>query len=92
MAITNLPPELHIIRPLSCSICRVKLLLSKATAGFHDAANQQAFACVSHFSEVDLLIRGWADFLTHERQSSLHQGKEPDDLTYMEGGINVWLD
>jgi len=83
---------MHISEPLTCSICQVDLLLAKATAGFYDADNRQAFACVSHFSEVDLLIRGWADFLKRERYRYLRQGKEPNDLIYMEADGNVWLD
>jgi len=93
MAIVEFPQKLHIPDPLTCSICRVALPLSKATAGFYDADNHQAFACVSHFLEVDLLIRGWADFIGRERYRYMQQGKEPNDLTYMDKGVDVdvWL-
>lgn len=84
MAITALPTDSSITRSLECSICCVRLLFRNATAGFFDADNHQAFACVSHFSEVDLLIRGWADFLKRERQRYKHRVKETD--------ANVWLD
>jgi hypothetical protein len=67
MAILKIPTKLSTITPLFCSICRVKLHLDKATAGMLAADNRQAWACVSHFSEVELLIVGWADFMAHER-------------------------
>lgn len=51
-----------------CVICRVRLYPDRATAGLHDADGLQAFACVSHFSEIELLIIGWVDFTTNERQ------------------------
>jgi hypothetical protein len=92
MSIVYLPQMLQQEEPQTCSICQVSLLLSKATAGFSAADNRQAFACVSHFSEVDLLIRGWADFLRRERHRYLGQGKEPNDLTYGEARIDVWRD
>jgi len=93
MAIVELPAGYVTTDPLICSICQVDLLLSKATAGFYDADNHQAFACVSHFLEFDLLIRGWADFIGRERYRYLQQGKEPNDLTYMDEGVDVdvWL-
>jgi len=93
MAIVKLPADYPLDNPLHCSICQVELLLSKATAGFCDANNKQAFACVSHFSEVDLLIRGWADFIGRERYRYVRQGQEPKELTYMDEGVDVdvWL-
>jgi hypothetical protein len=83
MSIVQCPEELQISEPLNCAICRVKLLLTKATAGLHDADNHQAFACVSHFSEVELLIVGWADFIIRER----HKAKRKSDV----GVGNAWL-
>ena len=52
--ITYLPLDLA-DSSLTCAICSVKLTLDKATAGFLDCNGHQAFACVSHFSEVDNL-------------------------------------
>lgn len=88
MAIIELPNNQKIDDTLMCSICRVKLLLSKATAGLLNAENRQAFACVSHLSEVDLLIRGWADFMVAERSKHYRRKREADVL----GVSNVWLD
>jgi hypothetical protein len=69
MAIVYIPPELGIKRPMACAICGVVLALQNATAGLIDTNNQQAFACVSHFAEVERLIVGWADFAAHQRQA-----------------------
>lgn len=91
MAITKLPSDFMLANPLTCAICSVSLTLDKATAGPSDSKNQQAFACVSHFSEVEKLILGWADFTAKERYKYLHRGQEPDDLIYG-GGRNAWLD
>jgi hypothetical protein len=87
MAVT-IPKETQTNNPLACSICRVQLLVSKATAGLFDAANQQAFACVSHFSEVELLIVGWADFMATERERYQCQKQQAESL----GVSNAWLD
>ena len=57
-----------------CSICGIQLVPEKATAGLLDVQGAQAYACVSHLSEVELLIRGWADFIT--RQKSLQRDQE----------------
>jgi len=84
MAITQIPREMSVKDQLACSICRVSLLLSKATAGLFDANNHQAFACVSHFSEVELLIVGWADFIVDERRK--YQRRK------VLGVSNAWLD
>ena len=67
---------------LICAICRVDLSLAKATAGLYDCHNQQAFACVSHFMEVEKLIIGWADFITAEIEKCLERGNEPANLIY----------
>lgn len=83
MAIVNLQPKSQYAQQLICSICRVKLLLPKATAGLFDADNNQAFACISHFSEVELLIVGWADFIINERRKA----KRKTDA----GVGNAWL-
>jgi len=90
MAITKLPPNYQLPSPLTCAICSVDLTLDKATAGLFDADNHQAFACVSHFSEVEKLLLGWADFTDRERREYLNRDQEPDNLTY--GGDNAWLD
>jgi len=88
----QIPDDYDERNELTCALCRVSLPLAKATAGFCDSTNHQAYACVSHFMEVDLLIRGWADFLKRERYRYLRRGREPNDLTYTESDINVWLD
>jgi hypothetical protein len=80
MAIVSTTLELP--TPLTCVICRVDLSLDKATAGLYDSSNHQAFACVSHFSEVEKLILGWADFITAELQKSLERGQQPASLIY----------
>ena len=90
MAITRLPSDFMLANPLTCAICSVSLALDKATAGLYDGHGHQVFACVSHFSEVEKLILGWADFTADERRKYLHQGQEPDDLIYG-GGRNAWL-
>lgn len=85
MAIVNLPPDLVSTSTLTCAICSVKLTLDKATAGLLDCNGHQAFACVSHFSEVEKLINGWADFLAKERFKYLRKGQSPEDLLYGAG-------
>lgn len=82
MAITSLPTSLTDIDGLICAICSVKLSLDKATAGLLDGGGHQVFACVSHFSEVEKLITGWADFMAVERYRYLHRGQEPATLIY----------
>lgn len=91
MAIIDLPPKLHNVQQLVCAICHVKLLLSKATAGLFDASNHQAFACISHFLEVELLIVGWADFTARERRRYEQQKQKASTLIY-ERWDNAWLD
>jgi hypothetical protein len=91
MAITKLPPGFKLADLFTCAICSVSLTLDKATAGLFDGHGHQAFACVSHFSEVEKLILGWADFTANERRKYLSQGQEPDNLIYG-GGRNAWLD
>jgi hypothetical protein len=88
MAIVQIPKEIPVKYHLACSICYVSLLLDKATAGLFDANNRQAFACVSHFSEVELLIVGWADFMADEREKYQRQKREAEAL----GVSNAWLD
>lgn len=85
MAVIHLPSELQ-TKDLCCAICRVKLSLSRATAGLYDANNQQTFACISHLFEVEKLINGWADFMAQERIKRLRQGQEPVNLLYGGGG------
>jgi hypothetical protein len=64
----------------------VALTLDRATAGPYDAGNRQAFACVSHFLEVERLIVGWADFAAKERYKYLHDGQELGDVLRQNGG------
>jgi hypothetical protein len=92
MAITKLPPGFKLAEPLICAICNVKLTLDKATTGMVDSDRRQTFACVSHFSEVEKLIMGWADFTSKERYRSLHHDYEPRDLLDKAGGHHVRLD
>lgn len=89
MAIIQLPSDLTLQRDMICAICRVRLLLSKATAGLFDADHRQAFACVSHFSEVELLIVGWADFRAKERKKYLDSKREAETLYGVDS--DVWL-
>ncbi len=77
MSIVHLPENLQLAAQLYCSICHVRLHLPKATVGLFDANNIQAFACVSHFMEVELLICGWADFVVAERRKYKQQGQAP---------------
>jgi hypothetical protein len=84
MATTNLPLALGIPVPLQCALCAVQLPLDKATAGMVDAHNRQAFACVSHFAEVEKLIVGWADFAACERRIYATLVHAPSSLMYGE--------
>lgn len=87
MCIVQLPRDLNVNNLKSCAICRVKLRLDTATAGLFDADDHQAFACVSHFSEVELLIVGWADFMAAERCKHERHRREAEAL----GAGNAWL-
>ena len=80
MAITKLPS--FIASPQTCAICGVPLPLSKATAGLFDCHGHKAFACVSHLSEVEKLIVGWADFTAIQRRKFMNLGQEPNNLIY----------
>ncbi len=82
MAITKLSHGFQLPSPLTCAICRVTLTLDKATAGLFDAHGQQTFACVSHFSEVEKLIIGWADFVTTQRREYEALHDEPSDFLF----------
>jgi hypothetical protein len=91
MAVVHMPSE----RPFeetTCAVCHVALVPEKATAGLFDANNRQVFACISHFSEVEKLILGWADFLASERRRCFEQGEEPAFLIYGGGTQNAWFD
>ncbi|HET8671402.1 MAG TPA: hypothetical protein VFM05_12480 [Candidatus Saccharimonadales bacterium] len=90
MSVVYISKELQIYEPLTCAICRVKLWLDKATVGLFDANNRQAFACVSHFSEVELLIIGWADFIARERRKYSQQ-KQISSTQIYEGWQNARL-
>ncbi len=80
MAIIRLP--IFVTPPQTCAICSVPLLLDKATAGLFDCSGQQAFACVSHLSEVEKLVIGWADFTAIQRRRFMDLGQEPSNLIY----------
>lgn len=82
MAIISVPQDVPV--PLTCAICRVSLPLARATAGLYYCDNRQAFACVSHLSEVEKLITGWADFITAELEKCLEYGNMPANLIYKE--------
>jgi hypothetical protein len=88
MAITKLPS--FITSPQTCAICGVPLILKNATAGLLDCRGRQAFACVSHLSEVEKLIIGWADFTAFQRRRFMDLGREPNNLIY--GGHNARFD
>lgn len=66
MAIVSIPDVIP-TDALICAICKVSLTLDKATAGLMDKNGHQAFACVSHFSEVEKLVTGWADYMANQR-------------------------
>lgn len=78
MAIVNIPPSAS--QPKTCAICGVSLTPDKATAGMLDGRGDQAYACVSHFMEIEKLITGWADFAAQEKYSGLMRGYEPPNL------------
>jgi len=88
MAIVSAPPA-PAPQPKVCAICGEPLTPAKATAGLLDGSGKQVFACVSHFTELEKLILGWADFTAKERQKYLQQGREPTDLIYG-GGRHAW--
>jgi hypothetical protein len=73
-----------------CSICGISLALNKATAGLLNAQGEQAYACVSHLSEFDLFIRGWADFIANQKTS---RGSKERGLEELYGGkrYSAWL-
>jgi len=54
--------------------------LDKATAGFLDADNRQAFACNAHFWEGNKYITGWVDFAASERLRAFATGANYNDL------------
>lgn len=89
MAVVEIPTELGVKLPLVCTICNVELLISKATVGLLKADKTQAFACISHFWEVELLITGWADFLTQERRE--HKRLQDGSMDSFYGGGDAWL-
>jgi hypothetical protein len=86
--ILQIPEDIEPKDTQTCALCRVKLPLAKATTGLHDASNRQRFACVSHFSEPELLIVGWADFIADERYKMTHQKRKAEAA----GVENAWLD
>lgn len=75
--------------PLCCAICLNRLTTQTGTAGLIDSNNRQAFACISHFSEIELLLTGWADFLWSERQKYRKPEIQPNQLIY-EGMSYAW--
>lgn len=80
MGIVRIPQDITL--PLTCAVCGVDLALDKATAGLYDCNNRQAFACVSHFMEVEKLILGWADFITTELEKYKTLGDKPAQMLY----------
>jgi hypothetical protein len=84
MAIISVSQDVSL--PLTCAICRVNLSLARATAGLYYCDNRQAFSCVSHLSEVEKLIIGWADFITTELEKCSKYGNTPANLIYKEVG------
>jgi hypothetical protein len=75
----------------TCAVCGVALTSDKATAGLLDLHRHQVFACVSHFSETEKLINGWADFIAAERNRMMRNGEDPLGLIYGDRR-NAWLD
>lgn len=92
MTITKLPAGFKLAEPLTCAICGVSLTLDKATAGPYDGRGHQAFACVSHFSEVEKLITGWADFMAKERYMHLYHDHDLQELIRRTGGRHARFD
>lgn len=92
MAITKLPAGFRLDKPLICAICGVDLTLDKATAGMSDSRGHQTFACVSHFSEIERLITGWADFMAKECYLHLYQDHELQELIRRAGGHRARFD
>lgn len=90
--ITHLPPDIEVNDEILCALCRVVLTVDKAAIGLLKANKTPAFACISHFWEVELLIVGWADFLARERREYKRLHDNPMDLMYANGGNNAWLD
>lgn len=82
MAITRLPANTVDIDTLTCAICKVALTFDKATAGLLDRNGHQSFACVSHFTEVEKLISGWADFMATERREYHRKDQNLQTLIY----------
>jgi hypothetical protein len=92
MAVIKLYSGYKLPETLVCVICDVKLTLDKATAGPLDGERQQMFACVSHFSEVEKLINGWADFFIAEQRRRMERELRGRGLIPMEVGENAWTD
>jgi hypothetical protein len=92
MAITRLYTGCKLPSPFVCAICGVKLTLDTATAGPLDSTRRQMFACVSHFSEVEKLINGWAEFFVAERRKQMEIELRNGGLVPGEGGSDVWTD
>lgn len=55
-------PSLFTFTPTVCVLCGVDLSLSHATAGLTDSDGELIITCVSHLTDIDKLILGWADF------------------------------
>ena len=82
MSIIYIPQELQIREPVLCAICQGDLRFERATVGLFDANNCQQFACISHFSEEQSFIVGWADFAWTERTKYRQRQIEPNELLY----------
>lgn len=92
MAITKLQSGYKLPKPLVCAICAVNLTLDQATAGSFDHSRRQVFACVSHFSEVEKLINGWADFFAAEQRKHVEIEFRSFGIIPVEGDSNAWTD
>lgn len=55
-------PSLLRFTPTTCVLCGVDLKLANATAGLTDIEGVQIITCVSHLTDLDKLILGWADY------------------------------
>lgn len=89
MAITHFPDDLKPRKTVTCAICQNNVDLGKATVGFLDADNQQAFACNAHFWEGNKFILGWVDFAASERLRSLNGSIDPMMIASL-GNTHAW--
>lgn len=88
MPVVKFPDDLVPQEVVGCAICQKDIPLDKATAGFIDADNRQAFACNAHFWEGNKYITGWVDFAARERMRARSMGIDLNNL--LSGGGYAW--